>query len=98
MSPTILAVNAGSSSLKFKVFNAHTMEMIWAGKAMGIGSISGSHVTDENGHDVVSKKLRDTSEPQVIEMLINWIDEKELIIQGIGHRVVHGVHVFLSLQ
>jgi acetate kinase len=94
----IIAINAGSSSLKFQLFEMPSEEVITKGIVERIGlkdsiftiSVNGEkvkEVTDIPNHDVAVKILLDKLTSLGI---IQSLDE----IQGIGHRVVHGGEEF----
>lgn len=94
----IIAINAGSSSLKFQLFEMPSEEVITKGLVERIGlsdaiftiSVNGeknTEVTDIPDHAVAVKLLLD----KLINFnIINSYDE----IEGIGHRVVHGGEKF----
>ncbi|WP_421380477.1 acetate kinase [Bacillus salacetis] len=94
----MIAINAGSSSLKFQLFEMPQEEVITKGLIERIGlndsvfsiSVNGEkqeEVTDIPNHEVAVKMLLDKlTSAGIIESL----DE----IEGIGHRVVHGGEVF----
>ena len=94
----IIAINAGSSSLKFQLFEMPNEEVITKGLIERIGlddavfniTVKGekqSETTDIPNHDVAVKlllsKLTDLG-------IIQSLDE----IEGVGHRVVHGGEAF----
>jgi acetate kinase len=94
----IIAINAGSSSLKFQLFDMPEETVITKGLIERIGldnaifniSVNGEkkeEVTDIPDHEVAVKMLL---EKLTGFGIINSLDE----IQGIGHRVVHGGEVF----
>lgn len=94
----ILAINAGSSSLKFQLIEMPEEEVITKGLVERIGLNNGVFTISVNGekvklvqdipdHDVAVQILLD----QLISTgIINSFDE----IDGVGHRVVHGGEVF----
>ena len=94
----IIAINAGSSSLKFQLFEMPSEKVITKGLVERIGlpdsiftiSVNGEKVTqttDIANHEVAVKMLLDS----LIENgIIKSFDE----IDGVGHRVVHGGEVF----
>lgn len=94
----MIAINAGSSSLKFQLFEMPQEEVITKGLIERIGlndsvfsiSVNGEkqeEVTDIPNHEVAVKMLLDKlTSAGIIESL----DQ----IEGIGHRVVHGGEVF----
>ncbi|WP_338472089.1 acetate kinase [Niallia sp. XMNu-256] len=94
----IIAINAGSSSLKFQLFEMPSEQVITKGLIERIGldeavfniTVNGekqSETTDIPNHDVAVKlllsKLTDLG-------IIKSLDE----IEGVGHRVVHGGEAF----
>ncbi|MBH9967842.1 acetate kinase [[Bacillus] enclensis] len=98
MANKIIAINAGSSSLKFQLFDMPEETVITKGLIERIGldnavfniSVNGEkkeEVTDIPDHEVAVKMLLDKLTDFGI---IGSLDE----IQGIGHRVVHGGEVF----
>lgn len=94
----IFAVNAGSSSLKFQLFNMPEEEVITKGLIERIGLkdsvfsivVNGERhkeVLDLPNHTVAVEMLLD----RIIKLgVINDINE----IDGVGHRVVHGGEIF----
>lgn len=94
----IIAINAGSSSLKFQLFEMPSEEVITKGLIERIGlpdsiftiTVDGRKVqetTDIPDHEVAVKMLLDKLTTLGI---IKSLDE----IDGIGHRVVHGGEAF----
>jgi acetate kinase len=94
----IIAINAGSSSLKFQLFEMPSEEVITKGIVERIGikdsiftiSVNGEkikEVTDIPNHEVAVKILLDKLTTLGI---IQSLDE----IEGVGHRVVHGGEEF----
>src|SRR5699024_7775495 len=94
----IIAMNAGSSSFKFQLFEMPSEEVITKGLVERIGlndsiftiSVNGekiTEVTDIPNHGVAVKMLVD----KLINLgIIKSLDE----IEGVGHRVVHGGEMF----
>ncbi|APB36716.1 acetate kinase [Heyndrickxia faecalis] len=94
----IMAINAGSSSLKFQLFEMPNESVITKGLIERIGlndalfsiTVNGDRVkeiTDIPNHEIavqfLLKKLTETG-------IIRSLDE----IEGVGHRVVHGGEIF----
>lgn len=94
----IMAVNSGSSSLKFKLYQMPEEKVICSGIAERVGHEDGIFTIKVNGksysktlpilnHSVAVSLLLDT----LIEMkILNSLDE----IQGVGHRIVQGGKYF----
>ncbi len=98
MAKKVIAINAGSSSLKFQLFDMPEETVITKGLVERIGlkdsvftiSVNGEkneEITDIPNHEVAVKMLLDKLTSFGI---ISSLDE----IEGIGHRVVHGGEVF----
>jgi acetate kinase len=94
----IIAINAGSSSLKFQLFEMPSEEVITKGLIERIGMADG--VFNITVNDEKIKEVRDIPNHEDAVMLlleklttlgiIETLDE----IEGIGHRVVHGGEKF----
>ena len=99
----VLVINAGSSSLKYQLFNMETKEVLAKGLCERIG-IEGSQLKQKAvGKDeaIVQKAMKDHGDAihMVIEALVDpnygvlkSMDE----IGAVGHRVVHGGEFFSS--
>ena len=90
----ILAVNAGSSSLKFQVYEMPEEKVLASGVFERIGLPNGIYTIKVNGEKVKKETLLENHEIAVhilVEELINYkiVDSLEEI-EAVGHRVVHG--------
>jgi acetate kinase len=93
----VLVVNAGSSSLKYQLFDTETSAVLAKGNCERIG-ISGSriiHKTSGKEEYIKCTDLKDHSE--ATKLLVDTLLDKEVgcisslsEIEAIGHRVVHG--------
>ena len=92
-----LVLNAGSSSLKFCVFNrpkSQSWRLASRGQIEGIGTSPRLSVKDDEGKSLADEKLdasiRDGR--AAIESLATWLRSRYggARVLGIGHRVVHG--------
>jgi acetate kinase len=104
MNDYALVLNAGSSSLKFCVFE-RPVDKAWRlearGQIEGIGTSPRFNVKDENGETLADEKLetvkvRDGRE--AVESLAGWLRTNYggSRVLGVGHRVVHGGSKFSS--
>lgn len=96
--PNILAINAGSSSLKFQLLKMPEEEVIAKGLIERIG-LSESIFTMSTSTERVHLMETIKNHEQAVKLLIHMLIEKEVIyslddIQGVGHRVVHGGEVY----
>ncbi|MBS4208758.1 acetate kinase [Bacillus sp. FJAT-50079] len=94
----IFAVNAGSSSLKFQLFNMPSEEVITKGMIERIGLLDSVFVMSVNG-ERHKETLDIANHEQAVEMLLNRLTSLGVIqsldeIEGVGHRVVHGGEIF----
>ena len=85
--PSILVLNAGSSSLKFAVFDA--MSLVLKGQVSGIGSTTRFEVSGEESRLLPAIGTLWDAQNFVAEWLTGHGYEPALFA-GIGHRIVHG--------
>jgi acetate kinase len=90
--PTLLVLNAGSSSLKFQLFAAEGLGRRLRGQIDGIGAHPRLRATDGQGAVLAAEDLRDLPDlPAAFELLRGWLAGRSLgRPAAIGHRVVHG--------
>lgn len=90
----IIAINAGSSSLKFQLFEMPAEEVITKGIIERIGLPDGIFSITVNGEKI--KEVADIPDHSVaVNILLDKLTNLGIIqslseIEGIGHRVVHG--------
>ncbi|MCZ8533174.1 acetate kinase [Psychrobacillus psychrodurans] len=96
--PIILAINAGSSSLKFQVFEMLDEQVIAKGliERIGLGNPIFTMSTNDERINIIEQV---DNHEQAVKLLMSMLIEKNVIhslndIQGIGHRVVHGGEVY----
>lgn len=94
----IIAINAGSSSLKFQLLQMPEEEVLTKGLVERIGLNDSIFTIEVNGEKVKEvKDIQDHSE--AVSMLLDKLINHGIIssldeIEGIGHRVVHGGEKF----
>ena len=94
----IIAINAGSSSLKFQLFEMPSEEVLTAGLVERIGLDKGVFTILVNGEKV--KEIVDIPDHAVaVKMLLSKLTHFGIVeslneIEGIGHRIVHGGEIF----
>jgi acetate kinase len=95
---TIIAINNGSSNLKFKLFSLTDPPLqLMSGKVMGIGSAKTSlNISYGKGHQISSSETGVDSIEKAGNLVITWLNQQagNYEIKGIGHRVVQGGLVF----
>ena len=98
MADVILVLNAGSSSVKFCLFEAAgALSLVYRGEVDGIGvrprfvvrDAEGAVLEDRQPQDVGGRPL---SHQDLLGDLLDWIDRhaRGLTLVAAGHRVVHG--------
>jgi acetate kinase len=88
----ILAVNAGSSSLKFALFARDGVERFAGGEVAGLGATARMRASRIGG-EPVERELGDrVAAPQALDEVVQWIEAEcgNVHIAAIGHRIVHG--------
>ena len=97
----ILVINAGSSSLKYQLFEMEKKAVLAKGVVERIG-IDGSSLTHKpEGHDKVVIKQPTPDHNAAVRMVVNALTNKNYgiiasmdEINAVGHRVVHGAEYF----
>ncbi|WP_019242910.1 MULTISPECIES: acetate kinase [Bacillus] len=94
----VIAINAGSSSLKFQLFEMPSETVISKGLVERIGLQDSIFTITANGEKI--KEITDIPDHEVaVKMLLENLIKYGVIqsydeIQGVGHRVVHGGEAF----
>ena len=100
MTRSILALNAGSSSLKFGLFEAGTLRRTVSGGFEGVHDTPRLAAKDENGVLVADRSIRQKKPPvetllgELFECLAPWLADRPLA--AAGHRIVHGGGRFVA--
>lgn len=94
----ILAINSGSSSLKFQLFEMPEETVIAKGLVERIGIDNGIFTIEFNG-EKIKDELDIPNHNFAIERLLSKLTELKIVdkveeIEGVGHRVVHGGEFF----
>ena len=94
----VLSVNAGSSSLKFQMYEMPEEKVLISGVFERIGLDNSFYTIKINGEKI--KKEANLKDHEVaVNILINELLENKVIdsldeIKGVGHRIVHGADKF----
>ena len=98
MTPVLIVLNAGSSSLKFQVFDVLAgaePQLVWKGLYEGLGGAARFLVKDAGGK-LLDEKTWDPGDgfghEEALMHLVAWLSQfrEERKPVAIGHRVVHG--------
>lgn len=100
MREPILVLNAGSSSLKFSIFQTESGRSLRAdlhGQVEGIGDKARLTALDAQGRKLVDRPVDGRDHDQAIAALHEWFAAHaggESRFGGVGHRIVHGGSAF----
>lgn len=94
----IISINAGSSSLKFQLFEMPSENVITKGKVERIGAADSDFDILVNGEEVAGKAVV-LDHTAAVQLLLNKLVDLKVIdsldeITAIGHRIVHGGDVY----
>ena len=93
--PNVLTINGGSSSIRFAVFEAsQPPKRLLQGKMERIGSPVANLTVDHGvGYAPTCVKVEIKEPATAIDFLMDWLESQPLFrtIEGVGHRVVHGM-------
>jgi acetate kinase len=96
-----LVLNAGSSSLKFCVFELPASQ-VWRlearGQIEGIGASPRLRIEDANGQEIVNQQAAAVDGHEAVNTLAVWLKSNYAgaRVLGVGHRVVHGGSRFIG--
>lgn len=94
----IISINAGSSSLKFSLFNMDDESVIASGLFERIG-IEGSNYTIKFQGEKITQEIELASHVDAVNILLDKLTDLNIIssldeIHGVGHRIVQGKDIF----
>ena len=89
---SVLTINAGSSSIKFAVYEAARTRPTLHGKLDRIG-LDGAVLSWTRGEEPAKQRLDVTDTGAATALLIDWLEAQPVFasVRGVGHRVVHGL-------
>jgi len=96
MREPILVINAGSSSIKFSVFETAADRSLAAGahgQFSAIGPEAHLEVADAQGRKLLDQPMAGADHRSAIAAIHDWLVTHighETVLNGVGHRVVHG--------
>src|SRR5690348_5648437 len=102
MTPVLIVVNAGSSSLKFQVYDmpdGAEPQLVWKGLYEGLGGSARFMVKDKDStvlDEVTWGSGGRFGHEEALMHLVSWLSQfrEERKPVAIGHRVVHGGEVY----
>lgn len=103
MTQVILAINSGSSSIKFALYDFQSIKtdlaIVANGQFASIGDNPQLIIMDAGGQTLVTKQFSSTHQhDQLLEELLGWIESRsvEYSLTAAGHRIVHGGNIFTT--
>lgn len=93
---SILTLNAGSSSVKFALFDtARDLRETVRGEIENLSDVPHFHAVDEHGAVLIERRWKpadNASYPHVLADLIGFVEDHlgEAGLRAVGHRIVHG--------
>lgn len=96
----VLSVNAGSSTLKFRLYEMPEEEVLMKGTMERIG-LDGSNLSIRIGDKKVQKDVELLDHSDSVNILLKELLEQKVIssldeIKAVGHRIVHGGNLYSS--
>jgi len=108
MNQCISVINAGSSSIKFSLYEKleeDTLQLLFSGQVDGIGSaprFKAKNAQNETIDEEIWENTPDNNHESLIIHLITWIRKRRqalnLELLAVGHRVVHGGQLYSGPQ
>ena len=92
MTPTLLAVNAGSATLKFRVYSLDGVTLHMSGLIDRFGESGHSTLTltDPRGTRLIEHTLEQEGKDAAVTAMIDTLAAHHLDVEVVAHRVVHG--------
>lgn len=97
---SLLIINAGSSSLKFAVFNLPLVKdapSVYRGQIDGIGANTQFVAKDIDGKTLLETTIKspegtplEAQQELALTSLLDWIEAQKVELAAVGHRVLHG--------
>ena len=96
----VLSVNAGSSTLKFRLYEMPEEEILMKGTMERIG-LDGSNLSIRIGENKIQKDVELNDHEDAVNVLLKELLEQGVIssldeIEAVGHRIVHGGNLYSS--
>lgn len=98
----ILAMNSGSSSIKFSLYYMETPELlVFSGAVDDIGEEAGRfHVKDGDGDVLADRQVKLRDHDAALELLLAWLRPRlaQQDLDAVGYRIVHGGTKYVKPQ
>ncbi|MGD1029521.1 MAG: acetate/propionate family kinase [Opitutaceae bacterium] len=94
--PRVLAINGGSSSIKFALYTTGGQQKRGISGAIDRIGLGGTHLAfdDPEGNGRETRRIAASDHRSAANILIDWLGKQERFasVRAVGHRVVHGMH------
>lgn len=92
MARRVLALNSGSSSLKFGVYDVTggAVTAVVSGEAEWCGATGTIRANDSAGNPLAWPQDKVATQDEAVAAISALLDQANLFVQAVGHRVVHG--------
>jgi acetate kinase len=90
----VLALNAGSSSVKFSLTDSLASARVAHGRIERLGS--GAHVRFEAGGETLDETAAVADHAAGVARILGWLSDAGRGVDAVGHRVVHGGRRFVA--
>lgn len=94
MHPVVLAINGGSSSIRFALYEVGSPLPAWTGRIDRIG-LHGTNLVAvaSTGKSTVPRRVVAPDHRAAVGFLLTWLEHQPFFtsIKAVGHRVVHGM-------
>ena len=88
---TILALNSGSSSLKFGVYDVDKdADLVLAGEAEWRDDSGEFRAADRAGKSLIAEHISVGTQQDAMARIRALLDDTEIFVRAVGHRIVHG--------
>ncbi|MEO3961763.1 hypothetical protein [Chromobacterium piscinae] len=95
MNRCLLAINAGSATLKFRAFSLDGQTLLARGMVDRFGSREALFsLADANGQKLAERGLADAAHDTALAAALNGLADQGLEARALAHRVVHGGNRF----
>jgi len=92
---TILIINAGTSTIKFALYQPRELKLVFEGKIERVGQEDSRLICKYTAiNSLEALPLVITDRKSTINFLIHWLEQQACFgtIKAVAHRVVHGMH------
>lgn len=92
----ILVINSGSSSIKFSLFTCHAIKLLYHGIIKELYTSPCINILNSNHETIFSQHITTQGHHAALDNIFLWLSKlsDSIVLQVVGHRVVHGGQLF----